>query len=281
MRKPFLFVFFSKKEEGDVMNCFIRTCLCMALCFSFCVSANQLYGQEVVYSVSGVFEEDAFGQLGFGQEFAGESYVAEFVIDTSAPDIDDDPDRGEFPNAILSATVVFESGFVSEVDFSGGIVTVLRDADGGGIFLQDAGQDSSFVVFQLGIPFDSDALLTDPAIQFSAAPDSLVLLAEPSVSGSLISFSNVDLNAPGGGSGAIVFAIVSGADDSVLLGDCDLDGAVTFADIPVMIDVLVDGSFLDQADCNADGTVGFEDIPSFIDILMNSSGTASSSGSST
>jgi hypothetical protein len=55
---------------------------------------------------------------------------------------------------------------------------------------------------------------------------------------------------------------------SVLLGDCNLDDAVDFADIPAFIAVLQSGSFLDQADCNEDDVVNFSDIPDFIEILQ-------------
>ena len=255
------------------MNSFIRTCLSVALCFSFCVSASQLYGQ-VTYSISGFVDDNGFGPA-FSGPLAGESYVAEFEIDTSVLDVDNvRSDRGEYPGAILSASVVFESGFVSEVDFSGGIVTVLQDAGGGGFFLQDASQDSTFIVYDLGNPFDSDALPTDPALQFTASPDSLVLLDEPSL-GRIISFSDVDLDSPAD-SRAIVFSVVSGA-TSVLRGDCNLDGVIDFGDIPAFVGALSGGTNLDQADCNEDGAVDFGDIPSFVDILSSSSGSSSSS----
>ena len=52
-----------------------------------------------------------------------------------------------------------------------------------------------------------------------------------------------------------------------LLGDCDQDGDVDFADIPAFIQILQSGSFLDEADCNRDGVVDFSDIPAFIAIL--------------
>ena len=255
------------------MNSFIRTCLSVALCFSFCVSASQLYGQ-VTYSISGFVDDNGFGPA-FSGPLAGESYVAEFEIDTSVLDVDNArSDRGEYPGAILSASVVFESGFTSEVDFAGGIVTVLQDAGGGGFFLQDASQGSTFIVYDLGNPFDSDALPTDPALQFTASPDSLVLLDEPSL-GRILSFSDVDLNSPAD-SRAIVFSVVSGA-TSVLRGDCNLDGVIDFGDIPAFIGALSGGTNLDQADCNADGAVDFGDIPSFVDILSSSSGSTSSS----
>ena len=52
-----------------------------------------------------------------------------------------------------------------------------------------------------------------------------------------------------------------------ILGDADLDGTVTFADIPAFIEVLTSGIFLEEADCNADCEVNFDDIPAFIEIL--------------
>ena len=53
-----------------------------------------------------------------------------------------------------------------------------------------------------------------------------------------------------------------------ILGDCDQDGDVDFADIPAFIQVLAAGGFLEQADCNRDGVVNFSDIPVFISILQ-------------
>jgi len=54
-----------------------------------------------------------------------------------------------------------------------------------------------------------------------------------------------------------------------LLGDCDQDGEVTFADIASFIEVLTSGIFLEEADCDQDGAVTFSDIPVFIAILTN------------
>jgi len=146
----------------------------LALCFSFLVSSSQLYGQ-VVYSISGFVEDGGFAS----GPLAGQTYIAEFEIDTSVPDTDPSPDRGLYPNAIVSATVEFESGFTSEVDFTGGVVTVQRDLAGGGVFLQDESMMSTFLVYDLNNPFDTDALPTDPAMQFTASPDSLVFIMEP------------------------------------------------------------------------------------------------------
>ena len=255
---PFFFFF----QKGGVMNFLIRTALSLSLCFLFFVSAGQLYGQ-VTYSLSGNFETSEF--LGFERPLDGESFVAEFVIDTSVLDADPDSDRGEYPGAILSASIEFESGFVSEVDFSGGTVTVQRDLAGGGIFLQDEAGDSTILVYDLGNSFETDGLPVDPAMQFTPSPDSIVVLAEPTL-GSIFAFLEVDL---GEALSRSVFAVISTQVNSVVLGDCNLDGAVTFDDIPAMITALAGGTFLAQADCNQDAEVNFGDIPSFIEILLN------------
>jgi hypothetical protein len=54
----------------------------------------------------------------------------------------------------------------------------------------------------------------------------------------------------------------------VILGDINDDGAVTFADIPGFIDVLISGTFVAQADVNQDEAVTFDDIPPFIALLQ-------------
>lgn len=56
---------------------------------------------------------------------------------------------------------------------------------------------------------------------------------------------------------------------NVLLGDCNLDRVVDFADISSFISILSSQSFLAQADCNQDDVVNFSDIPAFIDILID------------
>jgi beta-glucanase (GH16 family) len=54
---------------------------------------------------------------------------------------------------------------------------------------------------------------------------------------------------------------------SILLGDCNLDGVVSFSDIPAFIQLLTSGSFLEEADCDQNGFVDFQDIPVFIEFL--------------
>lgn len=54
---------------------------------------------------------------------------------------------------------------------------------------------------------------------------------------------------------------------TVILGDVNQDGVVTFLDINPFISILSTGGFLEQADCNLDGVVTFLDINPFIQIL--------------
>ncbi len=251
---------------GDVMNSFIRTCWYMALWVGFCGASSQLYGQ-VVYSISGFANNSGIldSSSRAPEISVGESYIAEFLIDTSVLDSDPSSDRGEYPNAILSATIEFEGGYISQVDYAGGDVVIQRDLDGGGIFLLDANGGNIILVYDLHNPFDSDALLIDPATQFDSAPASFFLVQEPS--GFFSSTSDVEFDAQNG-TGPIVFAVISSLDVPVLRGDCDLDGAVTFDDIEPMIEYLINGTFLAQADCNDDGDVNFADIPRFVEILI-------------
>lgn len=66
------------------------------------------------------------------------------------------------------------------------------------------------------------------------------------------------------------FTTVAGPSNSdVLLGDINLDGTITFADIPSFIAILLSGAFQAEADTNEDGSVTFEDIPPFIAILLS------------
>ncbi len=57
-------------------------------------------------------------------------------------------------------------------------------------------------------------------------------------------------------------------DDPALKGDVNLDGTVTFADIPAFISVLQAGIFQAEADANCDTIVTFADIPAFVAILI-------------
>ena len=106
------------------------------------------------------------------------------------------------------------------------------------------------------------------------------LLNEPTIgSTSFINFRDENLNGIIDGNDAVSFAfdqrtrfsISAFVESSVLLGDCNLDGTVNFADIGPFINILSGAAaFLTQADCNEDGIVDFSDIQVFIQILLES-----------
>jgi autotransporter-associated beta strand protein len=56
-------------------------------------------------------------------------------------------------------------------------------------------------------------------------------------------------------------------DNPVVLGDCNLDGSVSFLDISPFIELLATTFYLAEADCNQDGVLNFLDISPFIEIL--------------
>lgn len=64
-----------------------------------------------------------------------------------------------------------------------------------------------------------------------------------------------------------IFDFAVSPDLTILLGDVNLDGVVTFLDIAPFIAVLSSAAFQDEADCNEDGVVNFLDIAPFIAIL--------------
>jgi len=83
----------------------------------------------------------------------------------------------------------------------------------------------------------------------------------------IFSFSEVDFWLQGT-AGPIPLSVTIGEEvPSIVLGDCNEDGAVTSADVPAMIGILSSGRYLVQADCNEDGSADFRDIPEFIEIL--------------
>jgi len=78
---------------------------------------------------------------------------------------------------------------------------------------------------------------------------------------------DIDLTGLGDNSDDIAIDNVSFSQTVLVLGDVNLDGAVTFADIPAFIAVLQSGEFQAEADTDLSGAVDFGDIPTFIAIL--------------
>ena len=67
--------------------------------------------------------------------------------------------------------------------------------------------------------------------------------------------------------GIVTFHRSAASVASVLRGDVDLSGNVTFDDIEPFIELLSSGEFQAEADCSTDGVIDFADIPAFIDVL--------------
>ncbi len=187
------------------MKFLIQTCVCMALGLCFLVSADQLKG-ETVYSVTGFANNLGASPFLAPQVLAGETYVAEFVVDTSVADSNPASDVGVYAAAIESSSINFSGGYSSQVDFAGGTITIQQDNGGGGVFLNDALGLGSIVIYDLGVPFPSDALLTDPATQFNGSPASLFSLTEPT--GLIVSASEVVV---GNGTGPMAFSVSTSA----------------------------------------------------------------------
>ena len=74
----------------------------------------------------------------------------------------------------------------------------------------------------------------------------------------------------GANGGGYVRLFVSQITEPFILGDCNQDGVVDFADIPAFIEILITDSYLLEADVNPDDVVNTEDIDPFIAILIAS-----------
>ena len=70
--------------------------------------------------------------------------------------------------------------------------------------------------------------------------------------------------------GLVTFSRESGGSESLLLGDCNMDGVVDFFDIQSFIEAISSPTFVREADINLDGAVDFFDISPFIDLLSAS-----------
>jgi len=64
-----------------------------------------------------------------------------------------------------------------------------------------------------------------------------------------------------------------GADEAPVFGDLDGDGAVTSADVPIFVDVLLgndtDPQHVAAADLNVSGTADGDDVQAFVDLLLS------------
>ena len=249
------------------MRFLLRTGFCFVVLAALFLPANLLHAQ-VTYTITGFANDlgDPDNPLLAPEVAAGETYVAEFEIDLSAEDIDPSPDRGEFPGAIISSSIVFSGGYTSQLDFTGGPIVIQRDLAGGGIFLNEPSGLGAILVADVGDAFETDALFEDIEDQFLGNPMgdlvSLFTLTEPS--GNVFSFSEAPDLGLGGMTGPILLSVSNSNPDPVLLGDVNLDGAVNFFDIDPFINVLSTESYQDEADVDQNGVVNFFDIEPFV-----------------
>ena len=192
-----------------------------------------------------------------------ESYVAEFVIDTTVADTEgDDPLTGFYPGAILSSSITFSGGYVSQFDFSNGLVQVLpeyttgSDGDSAVIVLSGLDVTQSFVaIFTLGETIETDSILADPAVELSGLPMSTVALIEPG--------------------GPIIFSNDANLDPMMLTisvpsttGDINGDGVVDLLDVAPFVELLTSGEFQAEGDINGDGQIDLLDVQPFVDLLV-------------
>ena len=253
---------------GSDMSFLLRIGFCLAVFVLFVVPSN-LNGQ-VTYTITG-FTSPFGGQP--PEVGSNESYVAEFVIDESVLDSNPDPNEGLYVGAILSSSITFAGGYVSQVDFAGGNVDVRADFGGSGFFLNapsgnaPAGSNT-FVVGVDDNTLESDALLTDLGSELVGSEFSLAALQEPT--GLITSISqDPDVGFDGG---PIVLTVTVGVTDSTLIGDVNLDGVFDFFDIQPFIDLLMAVEFQAEGDIDGNGFVDFFDIQPFIAALGLSRG---------
>jgi len=86
-----------------------------------------------------------------------------------------------------------------------------------------------------------------------------------------LNIANLDSAEPNGslfGVGSLARLTLTRSVSVPILGDVNMDGAVTFGDISAFIAVLQSGDFQAEADADQSGAVAFADIPAFIAILQ-------------
>ena len=230
-----------------------KTIVCCLMAYAvgslFFWTPNEVEGQ-ITYTVTGI-AQDGFQGVEIG-------FTAVFEIDDSVVDTDDTEQFGRYPGAIISSSFTFENGFTSSIDFSGGVVTIRTDESGGGVFFDSPDERGTFLVYALD-PLDSDALLST-AQEISELTGSIIVLDEPD------GITSITL-AEDSGAETIPGSFCVTAPSPVLLGDCNLDGAINFLDITPFIAALATSNFLPEADTNQSGAVDFLDISPFINIL--------------
>jgi len=248
------------------MSFLLRTGFCLVLFAAFVVQDN-LHGQ-MTYTITG-FANNLGDDGNLAPEVsAGESYVAEFVIDESVVDGDPQSNRGLYSSAILSSSISFSGGYVSQADFTGGDVEIFVDDFGGsGVFIITPDRVGVILIADLDTSLGTDALPTNLSDELVGSPFSFFSITEPT--GLIVSFSGASDLGLGETqtSGPIRFSVSAFGEPTPTLGDVNMDDIVDFSDIPPFIDVLASGDYQAEADIDQSGAVDFADIPGLIGLL--------------
>ena len=125
-----------------------NTFLVAMVCLFYSIPAE---GQDtLVYTVEGTVGASGFMGNELSDDISeGETFVAQFLIDTTVPDsLINDPDEGRYEGAILTSSLTFSGGFVDDqTDFAGSDLRVL------------AFPNSNSIIFEIPDPSEPDASL--------------------------------------------------------------------------------------------------------------------------
>ena len=170
----------------------------------------------------------------------------------------------------------------SSANITGGVVTRFPDIFASGVVNISGGNVFSVRVFSGGEVnfFGTEFFLDNQPIDLTLNETFVITDRNVTLSGILQDGSSIEtsLNTSFGGffssnpdgaaaTARVTVTLVPDLPPLVVLGDVNMDGAVTFADIPPFIEVLASGEFQAEADVNLDEQVTFADIPGFIAIL--------------
>lgn len=170
----------------------------------------------------------------------------------------------------------------SSANISGGVVTRFPDIFSTGVVNISGGQVFAVRVFSGGEVnfFGTEFSLDNEPIDLTLNEEFVISDRNVTLRGVLQDGSPIETslntnfggffssNPDGAAAGARVTVTLVSKLNSVIPGDIDLDGTVTFSDIPPFIAVLTAGEFQAEADVDGSGEVNFGDIPPFIVVLQ-------------
>jgi len=143
-------------------------------CFCMMVSVFAMPAQlpaDYIYTLSGVIEAGRGAEVEHAQIFEGESWEANFLVDSS--------NLGGV-GAVISGELTFSGGYVSPLDYSGFDIFVLNDFApvGGGIFdivRISTGFDQIFQANTADFSVLSGSQIPGPGVSFESGPDPLAI----------------------------------------------------------------------------------------------------------